>query len=115
MNPKNTDEMANSVDPDQTSDLGLHCLPSDLPFPKADTLPLELPGLVWEYVDRTVHAFDKKSVTTKYRNGPTFLDRQVLANSADPDPTAPQGLHCLPFCLLLYDAFLYSKASLFKF
>ena len=26
-----------------------------------------------------------------------------------------QGLHCLPFRLYLLDAFLYSKATLFKF
>ena len=36
-----------------------------------------------------------------YRNDPKFLDRQVWANSVDPDQTAPrgayQGLHCLPF------------------
>ena len=44
----------------------------------------------------------------RYRNDPKFLDRQVWANSADPDQTAPrgrlglrlglesdQGLHCL--------------------
>ena len=39
-----------------------------------------------------------------YRNGPKFLDRQVWANSVDPDQTAPNqqsdwGLHCLPFHL----------------
>ena len=38
---------------------------------------------------------------------PKFLDRQVWANSVDPDQTVPegdQGLHCLPFRLhaLLY-------------
>ena len=27
----------------------------------------------------------------KYRNNPKFLDRQVWANSADPDQTAPRG------------------------
>ena len=35
---------------------------------------------------------------SEYRNVPTFLDRQVLANSADPDQTeeqSDQGLHCL--------------------
>ena len=45
-----------------------------------------------------------------YRNFPKFSDRQVWANSADPDQTAPreeqsdQGLHCLPFPLHLLDA-----------
>ena len=39
-----------------------------------------------------------------YRNDPKFSDRYALANSADPDQTAPQeqsdqGLHCLPFRL----------------
>ena len=37
-----------------------------------------------------------------YRNDPKFSDRQILANSADPDQNAPsllekqsdQGLHC---------------------
>ena len=39
-----------------------------------------------------------------------FSDRQIWANSVDPDHTAPrlkeqsdQGLHCLPFCLHLLD------------
>ena len=27
----------------------------------------------------------------KYHNDPKFLDRQVWANSADPDQTAPRG------------------------
>ena len=27
MHPKDAEEIANSVDPDQTADLGLHCLP----------------------------------------------------------------------------------------
>ena len=33
MCPKDADRMANGVDPDQT-DLGLHCLPIDLPVGK---------------------------------------------------------------------------------
>ena len=35
-----------------------------------------------------------------YRNDPGFLDRQVLANSADPDQS-DQGLHCFQFHLNL--------------
>ena len=61
-----------------------------------------------------------------YCNGPKFSDRQVWANSADPDKTArgaiglleeqsDQGLHSLQFCLHLLDALLYGKATLFKF
>ena len=30
MHPKDADGMANGVDPDQTADLGLHCLPRKL-------------------------------------------------------------------------------------
>ena len=30
-------------------------------------------------------------ITNKYRNVPKFSDRQVWANSADPDQTAPRG------------------------
>ena len=57
---------------------------------------------------------------TVYHNDPKFLDRQVWANSADPDQTAPeeqsdQGLHCLQFCLHLFDALLYGITPLFKF
>ena len=38
-------------------------------------------------------------------NDPKFSDRQVWANSADPDQTAPdQVLHCLQFSLHLLDA-----------
>ena len=55
-----------------------------------------------------------------YHKDPKFLDRQVWANSADPDQTAPKeqsdlGLHCLPFCLNLLDKLLYGKIMLFKF
>ena len=50
-----------------------------------------------------------------YHNGPKFSDRLVSANSADPDQTAPQGLHCLQFPLHLLDALLYDKATLFQF
>ena len=45
------------------------------------------------------------SVCFGYRNVPKFSDRQVWANSADPDQTA-QGLHCLQFPLHLLDALL---------
>ena len=43
-----------------------------------------------------------------YCNDPKFLDKQVWANSADPDQTAleeqsDQGLHCLLFHLHLFD------------
>ena len=44
-----------------------------------------------------------------YRNDPKFSDSQLWANSANPDKTAPleeqsdQGLHCLQFCLHLFD------------
>ena len=52
-----------------------------------------------------------------YGNSPNFLDRQVFANSADPDleEQSDQGLHCLPFRLHLYDMLLYGKGTLFKF
>ena len=40
-----------------------------------------------------------------YCNVPKFSDRQIWANSADPD----QGLYCLPFCLHLLDPLLYGK------
>ena len=40
-----------------------------------------------------------------YRNFPKFSDKQVWANSADPDQT-DQDLHCLLFSLHLWDALL---------
>ena len=50
-----------------------------------------------------------------------FLDRQVWANSVDPDQTASlilehsdQGLYCLPFHLYLMEILLYVKSKLFK-
>ena len=59
-------------------------------------------------------------ISEGYHNFPKFSDRQVWANSADPDQTAPlqtqirllleeqsdQGLHCLQFPLHLLDALL---------
>ena len=65
----------------------------------------------------------RESIT--YCDVPKFSDRQVWANSLDPDQTAPrgngieeqsdQGLHCLPFCLHLLEALFYTKATLFDF
>ena len=49
------------------------------------------------------------------RNDPKFSDRQVWANSADPDQTADQRLDCLPFCLHLLNALLSGKAAMSKF
>ena len=49
------------------------------------------------------------------RNDFKFSDRQVWANSADPDQIADQGVHCLQFHLHLLDALLYGKAFFFKF
>ena len=45
----------------------------------------------------------------QYHNDPKFLDRQVWANSVDPDQTeqSDQGLHCLPLCLHLLDTLFY--------
>ena len=53
---------------------------------------------------------DHKMLWTKvtsyyYRNFPKFSDRQVWANSADPDQT-DQGLYCLQFPLHLLDELL---------
>ena len=50
----------------------------------------------------------KKLGKLKYRKDPKFSDRQVLANSAGPDQTAPKeqsdlGLHCLLYHLHLFD------------
>ena len=51
-----------------------------------------------------------------YHDDPKFSDRQVWANSADPDQTAPdQGLRCLQFPLHLLDTLFDGKATLFKF
>ena len=51
----------------------------------------------------------------EYHSYPKFLDKQALANSANPDQTAPspvlleeqsdQGLHCLPYHLHRLDNF----------
>ena len=50
-----------------------------------------------------------------YCNVPKFSNIQIWANSADPDQTAPQGLHCLQFRLHLLGALVFGKAILFKF
>ena len=49
-------------------------------------------------------------------NDPKFSDRQVWANTLDPDQTAPdQGLHCLPFGLHRLDSLFCCKAASIKF
>ena len=53
-----------------------------------------------------MHGFEK------YRNFPKFSDRQVWANSVDPDQEqSEQGLHCLPFRLHRLDSLLYGRAT----
>lgn len=49
-----------------------------------------------------------------YHKGPKFLDRQVSANTLNPDQTN-QGLHCLSISLQLLDILLYNKTTLIKF
>ena len=61
-----------------------------------------------------------KRTTFTYGNDPKFSDRQVCANSVDPDQTAPeeqsdQGLHCLLFHVDILHTLLNRKATLFKF
>ena len=51
------------------------------------------------------------SLVRFYRNDPKFFDRYAWANSADPDQTADQGLHCLPFRLHRLDSLLYGRAT----
>ena len=50
-------------------------------------------------------------------NVPVLSDRQVWANSVDPDQSkqSDQVLHCLPFRLHILDSLLYDKATLLKF
>ena len=37
------------------------------------------------------------------------------ANSVDPNQTAPEGAFLVSFCLNLFDALFYGKATLFNF
>ena len=60
-------------------------------------------SLVWDIIIGT------------YRNVPKFLYRKAFENSADLKKQSDQGLHCLSFCLYLFDKFLYEKTSLFEF
>ena len=58
--------------------------------------------------------FAMQGFISMYSNDLKFSERQVWANSVDPDQTAPskqsdQGLHCLPFLLHLLDKFLYGN------
>ena len=50
---------------------------------------------------------EPKIFCIKYRNDPKFLDKEVWANSADPDQTPPkgsdQGLH---LCAIPFASFL---------
>ena len=47
---------------------------------------------VQELCSSELQTFQKPGVlSVNYRNDPKFSDRQVWANSADPDQTAPRG------------------------
>ena len=65
----------NSMDPEEQSEKGLHCLPFRL---------LVLDALL--YIKITFFKFEDN-----YHNDPKFSDRYAWANSADPDQTAPRG------------------------
>ena len=68
--------------------------------------------LIWAYTVCPDLAVQKLILTVQYyRNDPKFSDRQVWANSADPEEQSDQGLHCLPCHLRLLDALLYGKPS----
>ena len=44
-----------------------------------------------------------------------FSDRQILANIVNPNQTSPDpGLQCLPFCVHLSGALVFSQTKLFK-
>ena len=51
----------------------------------------------------------------KYHNDSRFSDRQMLANTVDPNQTGPECVHCLPFCLHLLNSFLFVYTTPFKF
>ena len=54
------------------------------------------------------------TVSSEHGNDPKFSDRQVWANTPDPDQTAPlgdQGLHCLLFHLHHFDKIPLGLAS----
>ena len=48
-----------------------------------------------------------------YCNNPKYSDRQVCANSADPDQP-DLDLYCLPLCLRVLDTYVYGKTTLFQ-
>ena len=80
MSPNDADGMANSVDPDQTA-------PGSALF--AQTCLSENLGTLRYEVQPMFQVLGQS-------NDPKFSDRQVWANSVDPDQTAPhQGIHTL--------------------
>ena len=65
---------------------------------------------MWNKSEIILGCAEKKLLPLLYhynldRNVPKFLDRQIWANSADPEQS-DQGLHCLQFPLHLLDALL---------
>ena len=77
VHPIDVDGMANSVDPNETASLGA----------EFGLVILEESGLGLHCLFMLICP----KTFTVYRNVPKFLDRQVWANSADPDQTAPRG------------------------
>ena len=67
-------------------------------------------------IKRTVRQKFQKAMYM-YHNGPKFSDRQVWANSIDPDQTAPRGavLSGSTLFAILLDASFSGKATLFTF
>ena len=48
-------------------------------------------GEIFISIQLLIENVENPGLTSHYRNDPKFLDTQALANSADPDQTAPRG------------------------
>ena len=73
--------MANSVEPDQTAPLGLSIQKLRIIMVLEQGHIVEIFGEILQFPWCQIYM---------YSNDPKFLDRQVWANSADPDQTAPR-------------------------
>ena len=95
MRPKDADRIANSVDPDQTAPLGLHCLPRPV-HPKTKYHYRKFP----KYSDtQKICCYHSKILTMwLYHRVMSPNDADGMANSVDPDQTAPSLIWVCTVC-----------------
>ena len=118
MHPKDTDVIANSVDPDL---IWVCTVCPDLPVQKLRIIRVHSEersifvdvlaphALIWGHLTRTT-----PTTNQSYRNDSKFSDRQILINSLDPDQTARGSSLIRVYTVCLSVCIFWTRLSMVK-